>query len=498
MRVSWFDRFLISLAPMWGARRLQARRAADMLVRHYEAATPGRRTQGWARSSADADVAAHVAITELRMHSRDLLRNNGWAKRARALIANNTVGWGLRANPVGGDAAVAELWKKWAESTACDSGERQTFYGIQHLAMKALVSDGEVLIRRRWRRPEDGLPIPLTLQVLEADFLDTQKNQLRGQEGGAIVQGVEFDAIGRRVAYWLFPEHPGSGRNTATSRRVSAYDVLHVFDADRGGQTRGLSWLGAAIVNLKDLDEFEDADLMRQKIAASFAGFVTDPQGAGTAIGEEDDEDEVIEHFEPGTVQYLRPGEQITFPSLPTAGDGSGATRALRRIAAGLGVTYEDMTGDYSQVNFSSARMGRLTHWANVEHWRWNMLVPQLCQPVWNWAMEGIYGPGVAALKAPGAEWVGPGMPMIEPDKEGLALNRLVRAGAMTFDEMVRAQGNDPERHWAAYAANLKRLDALGIKLDSDVRAVSQAGLTQERVGGGGGGGGPPKLPSGE
>jgi lambda family phage portal protein len=483
MKLSVWDRFTASLAPRWTMNRLRARATMDMLARHYEAAQPGRRTSGWSRSVGDANLALQAALVELRIHARDLVRNNSWAKRGQRVIANHTVGWGVVPKAVTDNAALAtrtmELWSAWASTTECETEGRHTFYGLQHLAMKTIAESGEVLFRRRWRRASDGLTLPFQLQVLEPDFLDHSRVALSSQSGGPIIQGVEFDKLGRRTAYWLFEQHPGSGRNSSPSKRVSASEILHVFYPERPGQSRGVSWFAAAILNLKDLDEYEDAELMKQKIAACFAAFVTDVDGAGSPLGEPDAADNTLETFEPGMIARLPPGKNVTIANPPAVTSDSFTTRNLRRIAAGLGVTYEDLTGDYSQVNFSSARMARLSHWAHVHDWQWNMLIPLLCHGVWNWAMEAALVAGEIS-EAPGSDWTTPPMPMIEPDKEGLAYQRLVRNGVMTPSSVVREQGGDPDTHFAEYAADMKRLDALGIKLDVDVRAVSQAGQAQQ------------------
>lgn len=484
--MGFWERVALAVAPRLTLQRAQARKAATaLLARNYEAASRGRRTSGWARTRGDANAILARALPELRMHARDLVRNNGWARKAQRVIANNTTGgWGLTPRALGPEAVKArEIWTKWADASTCDAEALRSFSAIQHQVVRTLATDGEVLIRRRRRRPEDGLPLPLQIQLLEADYLDSAKDGVRGTAGGPIIQGVEFDAIGRRVAYWLFPEHPGSSRATAESKRVPAEDVIHVFDPERPGQVRGVSWYGAGIVPLKDLDEYEDAELMKQKIAACFAAFVTDIDGTSTPMGAQDARHPMIETIEPGMVHHLRAGQDVTFGSPPQVVTDTFTARNLRRIAAALGVTYEDLTGDYSQVNFSSARMSRIAHWGNVRHWQWNVLVPQLCAGVWAWAMEAAVLAG-AIRNADGAEWTAPPMPMIEPDKEGLAYSRLVRNGVMTFSDMIREQGGDPETHLAEYAEDLKRLDAAGIVLDSDVRKVSAAGLTQERVGG--------------
>ena len=479
--ITLFDRAMLAVAPKWALSRLRARAIAATLARHYDAAQGGRRTVGWGRSTADANAENLPAIWVLRAHARELVRNNAWARNALRIIAKNTVGWGIQPKAVGAadTAAVADLWKRWAGTTDCDADGRLTFYGLQALAMRTVVESGEVLVRRRRRRPADGLPLALQLQVLEPDFLDPMRDNIQGQAGGPIIQGVEFDPIGRRVAYWLFDRHPGSHMLASiVSKRVPAEDIIHVFAVDRPGQVRGVSWYAPAIVNLKDFDEYEDASLMRQKIAACFAAFVTDMDGAGSPLGEQSAAEPLVETIEPGLVSRLKPGQNIEFANPPISADDGFSARTLRRVAAAMGVTYEDLTGDYSQVNFSSARLARLAHWANVHNWRWNMLVPQFCDVAWGWAMEAA---ALANLVdgAPTAQWTPPPMPMIEPDKEGLALQRLVRAGAMTPSEMVREQGDDPEAHWAEYQADLERLDKAGIWLDSDVRRVSQAGLAQ-------------------
>lgn len=505
MKLTLWDRLVSWFSPEAGLRRLRFRTAAGLMEsikppsrRGYDAAQPGRRTDGWARNRGDVNAVIQRAAGELRMHARDLLRNNAWARRAVRVIANNTVGWGIVPKAAGGSAeANAEAmkrWKAWAETTACDADGRLTFAGLQHLVVKSIVTDGEILVRRRYRRAADGLPIPLQLQVLEADFLDTAKDGIDAPAGGPIVQGVEYDLIGRRVAYWLFEEHPGSSSSTGkVSKRVPARDILQPFYQERPGQTRGVSWLGSVIVGLKDLDDYEDAELLKQKIAACFTAFVTDRDGGGggtiatTAgqLGTQSATEDLVEELEPGQINHLAGDKEVTFGNPPQVTVDNFTVRNLRKIAAGFGISYEDLTGDYTLVNFSSARMGRIAFTGNVRDWQTNVMIP-FCTGVWAWAMEGL------ALDL-GAEWTVPPLPMLEPDKEGLAIQRLIRVGALTPSGMVREQGGDPDAHWEEYSADMKKLDELGIKLDSDVRAVSQAGLTQQRAGVGGEDKPPPK-----
>lgn len=495
MKINALDRALLAVAPKMALSRLRARAVAETLARHYEAAAVGRRTQNWQRRTSDANAAAGADLWALRALARDLVRNNAWARNAVRVITRNVVGYGIAAKPVGfrnlaRRQQLMEAWRAWAESTACDAAGRLTFSGLQKLATRCIVESGEVLVRRRWRRPEDALALPMQLQVLEPDFIDTAKNGIPGTIAGSkIIHGIEFDAIDRRIAYWLFEEHPGSIRAVnPASRRVPASEIIHSYDMERAGQDRGPSWLASATVNIKDFDEFEDAQLMRQKIAALFAAFVSDPDGPASALGETSVEAPLVETLEPGLVNYLKPGQEVTFGNPPLTTDDGFSARALRRIAASIGVTYEDLTGDYSQVNFSSARMSRLAHWGNVYDWQWNMLIPQFCTTAWGWAMEAaVVGGVIEASERPGVEWTPMPMPMTEPDREARANVIMIRSGQKTLSQVIREQGADPDAHLEEYAADLAKLDAKKIWLDSDVRRVSQAGLTQERAGAGGG-----------
>jgi lambda family phage portal protein len=479
-QVNWLDRVVSFIAPRRGLDRVRARAAQTLLERHYEAATPGRRSQGWHRSSGDANAGNGRALGPLRDQARDLVRNNGYAEAALDVIVNNTVGWGI----VAAAASKHQAWKRWSTTTACDADGRSDLIGIQKTVMRAVVQDGEVLVRRRWRRLQDGLPLPLQLQVLEADFLDTGKDTTLAN-GHVVVQGVEFDALGRRVAYWLFRAHPGSSSGFLStssllgpSYRVPAEDVLHIFKPGRPGQVRGPSWYAPVLLKFRDFDELDDAQLMKQKIAACLAIITTDVNGEPSAVGTASTNAATGDHLDligPGAIINAPIGRDIKVVEPPRVGEyGAFAATQQRGIAAGLHVPYEEMTGDYSQVNFSSARMSRLRHWASVLDWRWQIQVLQLLNPVWAWGMQASELAGIEPIDT--TEWTAPPMPMIEPDKEGLAISRNVRGGVMTPSEAIRERGYNVDEFLAEYAEDLRRLDELGIVLDSDARKVTQAG----------------------
>lgn len=465
------------------------------MARHYEAASTGRRTDGWYRLGTDANAAAGGAtLSRLRSQGRDLVRNNPWARRGIRRIVTNTVGWGARPKPTGkGGDLIAQRWKAWAETTDCDAAGRLTMYGLQKLVMRTVVEAGEVLIRRRMRRPDDGLDIPLQLQVLEPDYLDASRDGIIGEAGGPIIQGVEFDAIGRRAAYWLFDRHPGSlgafgsvsavGRVSPISKRYPADGILHVYEMERPGQVRGVPWLASVDVRLHDFDEFEDATLVKQRIAASMAAFVTDINGDNAPLGiagTDAASGQAVDTFEPGMIIPLQPGKQVTTTNPPAANDHqSYSVTCLRSIAAGMGITYEELTGDFSQTNYSSGRMGRISMRSDVDDWRWNMLIPQFCAPVWEWMLDAMILAGDRVEQAP-AEWHPAPMPILEPEMELKAYALAVRNGFMTWPQVIRELGYDPREQLTEIAEYNKAFDADDVALDCDPRRMTANGGVQQ------------------
>lgn len=496
---NWIDRALGFVAPEAGLRRLRARVASELLQRHYEAASPGRRTSAWNRSSGDVNAVMGQGIARMRDVARDVVRNNALGESVVDTIANHTVGWGIVAKPAKPNARLMEAWKRWAGTTACDADGRNDFYGLQHLVMRTVAESGEVLVRRRRRLTSDGLPLPLQIQVIDPDFIDTSRNQIinrqraaDGQtfEAGRIVHGVEFDVLGRRTAYYLFPEHPGGelvgGRGSA-SVRVPADGVQHIYRSMRPGQVRGVTWLAPVLLRLKDLDDFDDATLMKQKVAACLSVITSDVTGNSLPLGDPNDPtaSAMVDSLEPGLIINAAPGRTVEVVNPAATGDYVEYTRSVeRRIATGVGLAYEDMTGDYTNLPFSAARMSRLHHWAKVDKWRWQMLIPLFCDPVWMWAMEAAAIMGLAKVDLdsegrpllPEAEWTPPPPPMIDPANEALAYQRKIRTGLMTQSEAIRECGYDPKALLDEMAKDNKELDRLGLTLDSDARTRTQAG----------------------
>jgi lambda family phage portal protein len=477
------DRMIAAVSPQRALSRIRARVALDVMM-NYHAATNGKRGASWRRTSADADAASGKRQV-LAFVARDMVRNTPFATRAQAVIANNVVGdgiiWKLQSGAKRGPEALRRVLKAHFDTTAIDADGRQNLYGLQRLVMNGIVDSGEMLIRRRRRSRRDGLPLPFQLQVMEPDFIDTTRDGLvaGAGEGNTVREGIEYDGIGRRVAYWLYPEHPGARvrlTGTYVSRRVPASEILHIYRQDRAGQMRGVTWFAPVALAMQDMADAQDAQIMRQKIAACFAAFRTSPEDEQVgdpanrnAAGQDDPAG--LSSMIPGRIQNLRPGEDIKFSAPPAVDGYDEFTRnVLRSAAAGLGMTYEALTGDLSRVNFSSARMGRMEMDRNVSAWQWLMMIPQMMQPIADWTMEAIDVAGdIRRPKGVELVWVPPHRMLVDPAREIPALADKVRAGFASRQGVVRELGYDPEELLEEQIEDRAVCAVHDLRFDSDV-----------------------------
>jgi len=460
----------------------------------HEAAGRGRRSVVWTPGNPGAVAAMLATHSELRAKSRDLVRRNAWASAAVEAFVANAVGTGIKPQSLNDDAelrkAIQSLWWTWVEEA--DSAGLTDFYGLQALACRAMLEGGECLVRLRPRRPEDGLSVPLQLQLLEPEHLPLTLNT-EAPNGNRIRAGIEFDRLGRRVAYHLHRVHPEDGALSPAGSadmetvRVPAAEIIHLFRPLRPGQIRGEPWLSRALVKLNELDQYDDAELVRKKTAAMFAGFITrqSPEDNLMGEGEADASGVALAGLEPGTLQILEPGEDVKFSDpADVGGSYSEFLRTqFRAVAAAIGVTYEQLTGDLTGVNYSSIRAGLLEFRRRCEAIQHGVIVQQFCRPVWRAWMEQAALSG--ALPLPdftrrqreylACKWIPQGWQWVDPEKEFKALLTAIRAGLMSRSEAISAFGYDAEDVDREIAADNQRADELGLVFDSDPRRTQGA-----------------------
>lgn len=429
------------------------RQQVPQAVRRFDGAAGGRRAGGVGTfGPINAEVGAAGAT--LRARSRHLVANNPLVSSGVRNLATALTGAGIMPAPLHPDAATRKalmtVWRGWCD--LADASGRTDFAGLQAQIARALIVDGEAFVQLVVT--EAG---PRLLH-LPAELVD--ESMTRPTDGGGyIVQGIEHDATGQRVAYHVFPARPDLLQTYAQPVRIPADEILHVVEPLAAGQVRGIPWTAPIILPASELDQLTDALLVGTKVAAMFAGFLVNQNDMGAPDPFADE----MPSLEPGTLQRLPGGHDVRFATPQQAQQTGEFVRAqIRSLAAGLGVPAHWLDGDLSGANYSSLRAGLLPVRARCEQVQYLTLVPQLLAPVWRevvtWAalvgdLPGFEDDPRAALAA---DWLPPAWQQVDPQKQINADIAELEAGLTSRRKLVAQRGwplEDLDAELAAEAA---------------------------------------------
>jgi lambda family phage portal protein len=464
------------------------RRRIGAWIGGFDGAQGNRRLRGFQPTRAHVNTLIAAAGPDMTARARWLVRNNGYAANAVESWASNAVGAGIKPSSSIGSAvrkeAIQRLWLTWTDEA--DAEGLTDLYGLQRRIAREVFIAGEAFVRFRPRRADDGLSVPLQLQMLPSEMLPLHMSG--PGTAGPIRQGIEFDAIGRRVAYHFYRRHPADSTDPGLAGetvRVPADEVIHVIDPVEAGQLRGVSRFAPAIVKLFLLDQYDDAELDRKKVAAMYAMFITSPADEENPLGEPSDDGFEVA---PGQVVRLEPGEDV---KVADPAD-SGATyepfqfRTLLQISAALGIPYAYLAQDLTKASFANSRAGLVEFRRRVSAWQHSVMVHQFCRAVWiRWMDVAVLS---GALSLPGFErrrgeylacsWLPDRWDWVDPLKDVHAELALIEAGLKSRTQAVSERGYDVEILDREIAAERARERALGLDFrrpGSPAQAPAQA-----------------------
>jgi len=515
--VEWnaLDRAIQTVAPVWAAKRLQARVGHSLLAASwgggYKGASRSSRVlSDWNPLGGDADSQILGDLKVLRERSRDLERNEPIAGGAINTTISNVVGTGLSmqsridADLLGYDDEEAEAWQLdtmrkfelWAGSCYSDITVKQSFYQQQPLALRSVCVAGDhgVLLTRNEASP---LPVKLALQHIEADRIC---NKDRAPDSESLVAGVEMNAAGAATRYHIASGNPdrrtgAAAFKTLTWSIVEAWgknsgrrNFLHLFERMRAGQTRGVPMLAPVIEPLKQLGRYTDAELTAAVVAGLFTVFITtegnttlmpgavaNQAGAATAAPDSSANKWQNVKLGPGAVVEMGKGDQVTAanPGRPNANFDPFVTAIIRQVGLLLQIPYEVLVKHYTS-SYSAAKAALQDAWRFFRARR-EWLACEFCQPVYEaWLDEAV---AVGHVVAPGyfsdpmlrkawagTVWTGDGPGAIDPLKEVLAAKERVGMTISTLaQESIALDGVDWDTKLRQRRREREKLDEAGI-----------------------------------
>lgn len=463
--------------------------------------------------SADADVLPEWDTMASR--SLDMVRNHGLTAGGVQTHLDNIIGPELKlsAKPdwrrLGLDAGWAREWERhvesafrlWAEDIDryCDAARKNTFTEMIQQGYRSFLTTGEILATAEWL-PGRGSRFSTAIQMIEPERLS---NPHHAADTERLRAGVEVDHYGAAWRYWIasgwenepfMAQQQVSWRGVPTRTQWGRTQVIHVFEVERPGQTRGKGGLVPVLAKLKMLDQFEKVTLQAAILNAMYAAVIEsamDWNAVGEAIGAGTEADSPIMQYmadrndwhKKGHVRFngvkiphLYPGEKLEFtnPKHPSAQFQQFEEATLRHVAGGFNLSYEQLARDYSKSNYSSARAAMLEAWKFFKTRRTRIAGRIATQVYALWLEEAIdlgeveIPPGAPSFYEEKTawtrcKWIGPGRGHIDPLKEANATKVEYSMGLTTLEKEAAERGEDWEELMEQRAQELARMQELGI-----------------------------------
>ncbi len=480
---------------------------ARFAQRQYAAARGGRLAADWTTpiSSADSEIAS--SLRQLIARSRAACRDIPYAKRTKQLIVNNVIGAkiGMQAqvkNTRGElnkrvNDEIEELHEECARAEFFHTGGRLSADDFDRALMDQVVEAGGVLVRDHFTA-FGGSRVRFAQELIEIERLadDVVAPFLAPNSENEIRMGIEVDRFHRPVAYYIRKRHPGEYRFNAwdpdSIERVPAEQITHLALIDRWPQTRGVPWFHAVLTNMKDMAGYVEAEITRARVQACSVGAIETEEGAGS-FGEEQDDGTVEMEVEPGVYKRLDPGEKlVAHPANSPNPTAEPFLRfLLREWSAGTGPSYESISRDYSQSNYSSSRLGKLDDrdlWQVLQAW---FIRSYRAPRHRKWLRQAVLGGVLKSVtveqyaldtaKFERVRFRPRGWGWVDPTKEVAAFKDAVRSGFMTLQDVVATSGADIEELMEQRKKETEAAEKAGLIFDTDPKQVSNAGLTQAR-----------------
>ena len=468
--------------------RLRSRMTTNAL-RGYDATGTGFNNMFGGLRNTTAGSEASKNSTKLAIVGQELTRNNALANRIKSQWASNVVGSGVtldlaskkKVKKVKGkkaklgvkDANAKESflddWNNWADSTDCDFDGHYNFYGMQWLWVASMVESGGIIIRKHINK---RIAIPLQLQTIEQTHLSKIKDGTYSD--GVVIDGIKFNKLGQRVGCYIKVEEVNlalATRNEPTYH-VFGQDVIYMFRKERAGQHLGISWLHCVSTSLEKYQATQDAKITQLQIAACLSLVIKDAdREVGGVVQTQTD---IGTELSQGGIQHVGGGVEIETITPPNPSESEGFMGSLKDdIAAGVGLTTAQLTGDYSKFNFASGRMGKIDFFMILSFVQLNVMKPNLTH-IYGWFTEirGLTNASSSTAFKP--VFTFPARSSVNPVEEFEVLFKKCRAGVISPKQLCTQLGEKLEVSIEGWTESIEMWGDL--VFDTDPTKFSSAG----------------------
>lgn len=503
---------------LWAARHpapVERKKQLTINTRSHKAAKVTRLTGDWPVMLRGINSALWSDGRQLRARSRDLAKNDPYAKKFLKMVRGNVAGpdgislqskvklrRGDKLNETLNNQIESEF-ANWSRLKYCNVNKRMSWCALKQFSVMQWAMDGEVYVQFA---VDATSPYGLRLRFIDPDQVDQAYNVLKLPNGNQIIMGIELDPDFAPVAYWIFEQNPSETFSAIRRRiRVPADTVVHCYIQEYVNQVRGIPWMVSSMYRMNMLEGYEDAEVTSARVGASSMGAIESDYGdqfegdsTTNESGAKDTEGNITIDLEPATIHQLKPGQKLTALQWQhPSGNFTGFVKGvLRGVAAGLGCSYTSLSNDLEAVNFSSIRAGLLD-----ERDEWKLLqgffIEHFVQPIFEkWLELSVLSNRISLggydldTVATSMVWKGRRWTWVDPLKDVSAEVLQIENLLKTRTESLAERGLDFEETLATAKYEQEAIEAAGVKVGSDLKGEANApDDTSDGDGGAGDGG---------
>jgi len=476
MKITWFDKKLISLFPGFAVKRIRNKEKATQIVNKYESLEPSRLRK--ARGSfGSAEVVSGEASKGLRYLARELDENHDIASGILDIIVNNVVGTGIGIEPqikdIDGNllvdlnsqvSKIHDLWQEEPEVT----GELK-YHGCERMACRSWMRDGEVFTQKMPGFFSGGnykSGVPFVIELIESDLCPTHLIDNHKK----IRYGIKRNGFGRPMTYYFYHDHPGdrdifSFGSLNDYKPISAKNIIHLKNVKRIRQGRGITVFSTVFGRLDDIRDMEEAERVAARLASAQVIKITRPLDA-SANTDNDREYQV----EPAAIWEMPPGDDVEILSSdrPNNRLSEFVNDQLKRVASGVGAGHSSVSKTFDK-SFAAQRQENVEQVGNYEVLQ-QFFIDHWCKPIYSEFMLMaqnsvlIIPDNIDISTLNDADFVPPVAPWIDPEKAIKAEVLAVKYRFKSQSQVVRERGNNPQKVREQIAKDNEADEAAGLE----------------------------------
>lgn len=368
--------------------------------RLFEAARYNRINSQWTAVSFSPTQELVNDLAILKIRSRDLYMNTPALANFVQLMQNNVVGengFALRSlvkNSKGQLNAkvsrqIQDAWTEFCKKGNCETSGLWNMNQMLDQAVQQLAIDGEILMRKYIGKGK----FKYQVQMLHSEMLILTQHE-------EYLLGIKSDEFGKPMKYCITNRHPSDG--FIKYLFVPAEQVLHAYIPYQALATRGVPMAFAVMPKIRELAQYEEAEVIAARIEASkFVKYTQkqpddlDAEAATASLMPPGRRDNV----EPGMAEILPPGADMEYVASthPTTQYPDFVKSSKKDISAGIGLSYNSLFSDYENTSFSSMRAAYVNDRAFYKKIQ-NLIIMAVLDPIYEDFIDFACASGILDL----------------------------------------------------------------------------------------------------